>query len=85
MFRVSFGFSRRTLTMLHGLKPLPRVEAPEPMNIELTEVETQVCNILEKFTAHLKDTKGVSTSCRIAGGWVRDKVHTARPQRPYFQ
>lgn len=44
------------------------------MNIQLTEVENDLCVLLDECCADLKETKGLSTSCRIAGGWVRDKL-----------
>jgi tRNA nucleotidyltransferase (CCA-adding enzyme) len=59
------------------LKPVvsSRVLPPEPMEIKLTEVENQVCMLLDECTRQLKDEKGLATSCRVAGGWVRDKVN----------
>jgi tRNA nucleotidyltransferase (CCA-adding enzyme) len=47
------------------------------MEIKLTEAESQICALLDECTRQLKDAKGISTSCRIAGGWVRDKVNEA--------
>lgn len=51
-----------------------RVPVPTPMEIHLSEQEEQICDLLSGCTQYLKEEKGVSTSCRIAGGWVRDKV-----------
>lgn len=51
-----------------------RVHAPERMEIRLTPSEDQLCNLLDECTRHMKDTEGIETSCRIAGGWVRDKA-----------
>ncbi|KAJ6604152.1 hypothetical protein DFH09DRAFT_1121786 [Mycena vulgaris] len=48
-------------------------QIPGEMKIELTEVENELCVLLDECCADLK-TKGLSTSCRIAGGWVRDKL-----------
>ncbi|KAJ7785788.1 hypothetical protein B0H16DRAFT_1295113 [Mycena metata] len=42
--------------------------------IVLTDVENQLCTFLDECCADLKNTKGLDTSCRIAGGWVRDKL-----------
>jgi hypothetical protein len=42
--------------------------------IKLTENEQKICLYLEKF---IKD-RGLDLTCRIAGGWVRDKVSTLR-------
>ncbi|KAJ7923015.1 hypothetical protein B0H13DRAFT_1603054 [Mycena leptocephala] len=44
------------------------------MKIELTEVENQLCTLLDECCTDLKESKGLDTSCRIAGGWVRDKL-----------
>jgi len=52
---------------------MQRIYLPEPPKIELTEEERSVCQLLNDCTASLHE-KGISTSCRIAGGWVRDKV-----------
>lgn len=41
--------------------------------IRLTELESQICSLLEDFTQVLrKDNQTVE--CCIAGGWVRDKA-----------
>jgi tRNA nucleotidyltransferase (CCA-adding enzyme) len=50
--------------------PIP---IPDRLDIRLTDVESQLCNLLDDCTKHLAEN-GVHTSCRIAGGWVRDKV-----------
>jgi tRNA nucleotidyltransferase (CCA-adding enzyme) len=47
---------------------------PGNMEIQLTDVENQICVLVDECCADLKATKGIDTSCRIAGGWVRDKV-----------
>lgn len=44
------------------------------MKIELTETEEKLCQILDECTVHLQKEQGISTTCRIAGGWVRDKL-----------
>jgi tRNA nucleotidyltransferase (CCA-adding enzyme) len=44
------------------------------MEITLTETEDQLCTLLDESAHWMKEHKGISTSCRIAGGWVRDKV-----------
>jgi tRNA nucleotidyltransferase (CCA-adding enzyme) len=49
------------------------IPIPDPLDIRLTDVESQLCNLLDDCTKHLAEN-GVHTSCRIAGGWVRDKV-----------
>ncbi|KAJ7748539.1 hypothetical protein DFH07DRAFT_830133 [Mycena maculata] len=52
----------------------PRRRIPEDMKIELTALENELCVLLDECCVDLKETKGLSTSCRIAGGWVRDKL-----------
>ncbi|KAF7306511.1 tRNA nucleotidyltransferase [Mycena indigotica] len=42
--------------------------------IKLTEVENKLCTLLDECCTHLRESHGVTTSCRIAGGWVRDKL-----------
>ncbi|KAL0063243.1 CCA tRNA nucleotidyltransferase, mitochondrial [Marasmius tenuissimus] len=51
-----------------------RILIPEEMNVELTETEEKICELLDQCTEHLRKTKGIHTECRIAGGWVRDKL-----------
>ncbi|KAL0581370.1 CCA tRNA nucleotidyltransferase, mitochondrial [Marasmius crinis-equi] len=51
-----------------------RIAIPEEMKIELTETEEKICVLLDKCTNHLRENKGIHTECRIAGGWVRDKL-----------
>lgn len=54
------------------------------MTVKLTKEEEQLCTLLNECTTHIKETKGLETECRIAGGWVRDKVHTTTPFRARF-
>lgn len=54
---------------------LPRIAAPRQLEIDLTETEDTLCNLLNDCATYLQQEKGVSTTCRIAGGWVRDKVN----------
>ncbi|KAJ7356826.1 hypothetical protein DFH08DRAFT_850219 [Mycena albidolilacea] len=51
-----------------------RRQIPGDLKIELTEVENQLCTLLDECCTDLKETKSIDTSCRIAGGWVRDKL-----------
>ena len=53
-----------------------RINIPDRLDIRLTEVESQLCVLLDDCTKQLAE-KGIHTSCRIAGGWVRDKVGTS--------
>jgi tRNA nucleotidyltransferase (CCA-adding enzyme) len=50
------------------------IDLPENMEIRLTEKEDQLCTLLDECTTWMRTEKGLNTSCRIAGGWVRDKV-----------
>jgi hypothetical protein len=52
-----------------------RVLVPEKLEIKLTETENSICNLLDECVRFLKIEKGISTTCRVAGGWVRDKVN----------
>ena len=51
-----------------------RVSLPEKLAVHLTEQEDHICSLLDECTHWIKEHKGSTTSCRIAGGWVRDKV-----------
>ncbi|KAK1226962.1 CCA tRNA nucleotidyltransferase, mitochondrial [Marasmius sp. AFHP31] len=51
-----------------------RILIPEDMKVELTEMEEKICGLLDQCTKHLQRTEGIHTECRIAGGWVRDKL-----------
>ena len=51
-----------------------RASIPKHMEITLTEQEDELCKLLDECTKTLKESEGIETSCRIAGGWVRDKV-----------
>ncbi|KAK0466375.1 uncharacterized protein EV420DRAFT_1261865 [Desarmillaria tabescens] len=61
--------------MVHlNVAPPRRVQLPADFKVELTEGEDRLCTLLDECTQYLKAEKGISTSCRIAGGWVRDKL-----------
>ena len=51
-----------------------RINVPMPMEVKLTEQEDELCTLLDECTRSMKESEGIETSCRIAGGWVRDKV-----------
>ncbi|KAH7929375.1 hypothetical protein BV22DRAFT_1002853 [Leucogyrophana mollusca] len=49
--------------------------APQPKgDIELTDAENHLCTLLDECTTYLKEEHGITTACRINGGWVRDKL-----------
>ncbi|KAA1468397.1 hypothetical protein DENSPDRAFT_833680 [Dentipellis sp. KUC8613] len=50
------------------------IHIPERMEIRLTDVEDRLCTLLDECTKYLAESQGTNTSCRIAGGWVRDKL-----------
>jgi tRNA nucleotidyltransferase (CCA-adding enzyme) len=52
-----------------------RTTAPDKLEVHLTDVETRICDLLHDCSKFLHIEKGIETSCRIAGGWVRDKVN----------
>ncbi|KAI0638969.1 hypothetical protein C8Q77DRAFT_1078625 [Trametes polyzona] len=51
-----------------------RPQLPTMMEIKLTTEEDELCTLLDQCTRHMKETEDIETSCRIAGGWVRDKL-----------
>lgn len=55
---------------------MPRITPPEKMEIHLTEVEKDICELLDGCKKLLESEKGITTTCRVAGGWVRDKVNS---------
>jgi tRNA nucleotidyltransferase (CCA-adding enzyme) len=46
------------------------------MQVVLTQQEEDICNLLDDFckTKNETNTSSEPLVCRIAGGWVRDKV-----------
>ena len=77
--------SFRTLSTGHSV--------PRPSSaIKLTDQEDKICSLLDEFTKELKSTRPdlPHVQCRIAGGWVRDKVrftqnHVFMSSKPDFQ
>jgi tRNA nucleotidyltransferase (CCA-adding enzyme) len=63
----------RSVSFKHAHIDRNPIPIPDHLNIRLTEVESQLCTLLDECTKYLAD-KGTHTLCRIAGGWVRDKV-----------
>lgn len=55
--------------------PVRRTIAPDKLEVHLTDVETKICDLLHDCSKFLYKEKEIETSCRIAGGWVRDKVN----------
>lgn len=63
----------RSVSFKHAHIDRNSIPIPDRLDIRLTDVESQLCNLLDDCTKHLAEND-VHTSCRIAGGWVRDKV-----------
>lgn len=59
----------------HSSLLMQRVQVPEKMEIHLTDAENEICTLLDGCTKWMKEQHEMETSCRIAGGWVRDKVN----------
>jgi hypothetical protein len=74
------GFTGRRTVMTKSifldLSPSKPVRLSSNPSITLTDAEDHICTLLDDFTRELKQAKDISTSCRVAGGWVRDKVFT---------
>ena len=68
--------SNRILIRLHSTATPTRVHIPEKMEIHLTDAENEICTLLDGCTKWMQEQHGTETACRIAGGWVRDKVNT---------
>lgn len=65
--------SRRVMSLRRS--HVGRIAIPTEMKVELTDVEDQICMLFDDCSKYLREEKGVTTTCRIAGGWVRDKVN----------
>jgi hypothetical protein len=63
-----------------------RAEPISPMVVRLTEQEDEICTLLDDFCrSKNKDApEGDPLVCRIAGGWVRDKVSSTHQLRSWF-
>ncbi|KAI5123757.1 hypothetical protein M0805_000348 [Coniferiporia weirii] len=57
-------------------KAIP-VPVPSTLQVSLTPEEDQLCTLLDECKQQL-ESKGQNVECRIAGGWVRDKLLGAR-------
>ncbi|KAF9056441.1 hypothetical protein BJ165DRAFT_1433437 [Panaeolus papilionaceus] len=63
-----------TISFIRMIHSLPRITAPQSLQVNLTDTEQSVCELLDQCATYLKQEKQISTTCRIAGGWVRDKL-----------
>lgn len=64
----------RTMSLRAIVASRTRVVPILPPVVQLNEVEDKLCSLLNEFVQHLKQQDGIQTTCRFAGGWVRDKV-----------
>ena len=80
MFQCLSFLSRRISTSRYcqnmPLRPtdVPRISIPDKMEINPTVTENSICELLDGCVKLLESEKGISVKCRVAGGWVRDKV-----------
>ena len=64
----------RTMSLRTIVASRRRIVPAQPPVVHLNEVEDKLCTILDEFVQHLEKQDGIQTTCRFAGGWVRDKV-----------
>jgi hypothetical protein len=70
---LAFRVTLRPVYKSHSL--LTRhIHSQMELKIQLNETEQKICDLLDECALDFKEQKGITTSCRIAGGWVRDKV-----------
>lgn len=72
---------------LQSIRSARTVMLVSDRQITLTPEEDRLCSLLDDFKLHVQQTKPDSpqVECRIAGGWVRDKVRvtvTVKVRRP---
>jgi hypothetical protein len=75
----AMALSQQSLRGISLRSVIPRNERAlpiSPMVVNLTKKEDEICSLLEEFcTSRNTDKSGEEpVVCRIAGGWVRDKV-----------
>ncbi|XP_006454575.1 hypothetical protein AGABI2DRAFT_176078, partial [Agaricus bisporus var. bisporus H97] len=54
--------------------PVDRCFVSSDTHIRLTEDEDRVCQLLDDYVKNAQEDVSMRTVCRIAGGWVRDKL-----------
>ncbi len=60
--------------------PVHRITIPTEMRVQLTEAEDRFCQLLDDYVKETQPDASTRTVCRIAGGWVRDKVLEPNPE-----
>jgi hypothetical protein len=68
------GFVRSSSTMSLRNHPVNKCTVPPDAHIRLTEDEDRICQLLDDYVRDAQEDESARTVCRIAGGWVRDKV-----------
>lgn len=82
-FHIKIALAKRYMaTMQLRVATRSQVIPPANMTIEVTEQENEVFTLLDECTRYLKEEHGLMTSCRVAGGWVRDKVNYSLGHNP---
>jgi len=76
ILRASLSVYRQQYRFYRSLTRNSISVTPTKMDVNLTETENSICELLDGCTKFLESEKGTRTSCRIAGGWVRDKVNS---------
>ncbi|KAF9787018.1 hypothetical protein BJ322DRAFT_1053244 [Thelephora terrestris] len=64
----------RTMSLRSITASRKRITPILPPVVHLNDVEGRLCSLLNEFVEHLKQQDGIQTTCRFAGGWVRDKL-----------
>jgi hypothetical protein len=72
---LAYRRSRHFLDRVRYRNMTTRIAPAVQNEIQLTDAEDRLCTYLDEFTHHLQEKKGITTTCRINGGWVRDKVN----------
>lgn len=72
--RLQRNLPRRQSTMALRNFPTQRVPIPAEMKVQLSDTEDRICKLLDDYVRDTQGDPSARTICRIAGGWVRDKV-----------
>ncbi|KXN81093.1 CCA tRNA nucleotidyltransferase, mitochondrial [Leucoagaricus sp. SymC.cos] len=51
-----------------------RIPIPAEMEVRLSDTEDRICKLLDEYVKDTQPDASTRTICRIAGGWVRDKL-----------
>ena len=82
--RPTKSWRMRTLARTMSLRAIAasrtRITPILPPVVHLNQAEDKLCSLLDEFVQHLRQEDGIQTTCRFAGGWVRDKVRSDNPR-----